>query len=78
MSMVTRSLLQGKLALCCLRAPVHSVIRHRLLELKLIWLGFFLFVFREYCKELKVSLNHTQFLLDFGLYIDRNTPNACE
>lgn len=36
------------------------------------------FVLREYCKELKVSLNHTQFLLDFGLYIDRNTPNACE
>lgn len=34
--------------------------------------------FREYCKELKLSLNNTQFLLDFNQYIDRNTPDACE
>lgn len=34
--------------------------------------------FREYCKELKLSLNNTQFLLDFSQYIDRNTPDACE
>lgn len=34
--------------------------------------------FREYCKELKLSLNNTEFLLDFSQYIDRNTPNACE
>uniref|UniRef100_A0A8C4I265 Calcium voltage-gated channel auxiliary subunit alpha2delta 1 n=1 Tax=Dicentrarchus labrax TaxID=13489 RepID=A0A8C4I265_DICLA len=33
---------------------------------------------REYCNELKLSLNNTQFLLDFSQYIDRNTPNACE
>ncbi|CAG13025.1 unnamed protein product, partial [Tetraodon nigroviridis] len=32
---------------------------------------------REYCKELKLSLNNTQFLLDFNQYIDRYTPNAC-
>ncbi|XP_075997925.1 voltage-dependent calcium channel subunit alpha-2/delta-1 [Genypterus blacodes] len=33
---------------------------------------------REYCKELKLPLkNNTQFLLDFTLYIDRNTPDAC-
>uniref|UniRef100_A0A671YBP8 Calcium voltage-gated channel auxiliary subunit alpha2delta 1 n=1 Tax=Sparus aurata TaxID=8175 RepID=A0A671YBP8_SPAAU len=34
--------------------------------------------FREYCKELKLSPNNTEFLLDFSQYIDRNTPNACE
>lgn len=34
--------------------------------------------FREYCKELKVSLNNTQFLLDFNQYIDKYTPNACK
>lgn len=34
--------------------------------------------FREYCKELKLSLNNTQFLLDFSQYIDRNTPDTCE
>lgn len=34
--------------------------------------------FREYCKELKLSLNNTQFLLDFSQYIDRNTPDACK
>uniref|UniRef100_A0A3Q3DWZ7 Calcium voltage-gated channel auxiliary subunit alpha2delta 1 n=1 Tax=Hippocampus comes TaxID=109280 RepID=A0A3Q3DWZ7_HIPCM len=33
---------------------------------------------REYCKELTLSLNNTQFLLDFNQYIDRNTPDACE
>ncbi|XP_054631680.1 voltage-dependent calcium channel subunit alpha-2/delta-1 isoform X5 [Dunckerocampus dactyliophorus] len=32
---------------------------------------------REYCKELKLSLNNTQFLLEFNQYIDRNTPDAC-
>ncbi|XP_061533738.1 voltage-dependent calcium channel subunit alpha-2/delta-1 isoform X2 [Phycodurus eques] len=32
---------------------------------------------REYCKELTLSLNNTQFLLDFNQYIDRNTPDAC-
>ncbi|KAM4553318.1 voltage-dependent calcium channel subunit alpha-2/delta-1 [Fundulus diaphanus] len=32
---------------------------------------------REYCKELKLSLNNTQFLLDFNQYIDRNTTDAC-
>ncbi|XP_031149303.1 voltage-dependent calcium channel subunit alpha-2/delta-1 isoform X2 [Sander lucioperca] len=32
---------------------------------------------RAYCKELKLSLNNTQFLLDFSQYIDRNTPEAC-
>uniref|UniRef100_A0A671YG89 Calcium voltage-gated channel auxiliary subunit alpha2delta 1 n=1 Tax=Sparus aurata TaxID=8175 RepID=A0A671YG89_SPAAU len=34
--------------------------------------------FREYCKELKLSPNNTEFLLDFSQYIDRNTPNACD
>ncbi|XP_023180401.1 voltage-dependent calcium channel subunit alpha-2/delta-1 isoform X1 [Xiphophorus maculatus] len=32
---------------------------------------------REYCKEVKVSLNNTQFLLDFNQYIDRSTADAC-
>uniref|UniRef100_A0A672GP82 Calcium voltage-gated channel auxiliary subunit alpha2delta 1 n=1 Tax=Salarias fasciatus TaxID=181472 RepID=A0A672GP82_SALFA len=32
---------------------------------------------REYCKELKLSLNNTQFLLDFNQYIDSNTQDAC-
>ncbi|XP_061772773.1 voltage-dependent calcium channel subunit alpha-2/delta-1 isoform X2 [Nerophis ophidion] len=32
---------------------------------------------RDYCKELKLSLNNTQFLLEFNQYIDRNTPDAC-
>ncbi|XP_076588532.1 voltage-dependent calcium channel subunit alpha-2/delta-1 [Chaetodon auriga] len=32
---------------------------------------------REYCKELKLSLNNTQFLLDFSQFIDRYTPDAC-
>uniref|UniRef100_A0A3B4AHX6 VWFA domain-containing protein n=1 Tax=Periophthalmus magnuspinnatus TaxID=409849 RepID=A0A3B4AHX6_9GOBI len=32
---------------------------------------------REYCKELKMSHNNSQFLLDFNLFIDRNTPDAC-
>ncbi|KAM3870678.1 voltage-dependent calcium channel subunit alpha-2/delta-1 [Diretmus argenteus] len=32
---------------------------------------------REYCKELKMSQNNTQSLLDFNQYIDRNTPDAC-
>ncbi|KAI1888156.1 hypothetical protein AGOR_G00182130 [Albula goreensis] len=30
---------------------------------------------REYCKDLKVSENNTQFLMDFNEYIDRKTPN---
>uniref|UniRef100_A0A672SMA0 Calcium voltage-gated channel auxiliary subunit alpha2delta 1 n=1 Tax=Sinocyclocheilus grahami TaxID=75366 RepID=A0A672SMA0_SINGR len=36
--------------------------------------------FREYCKDLKVSFNNTQFLVDFNEYIDRKTPNGplCE
>uniref|UniRef100_A0A8C2WW64 Calcium voltage-gated channel auxiliary subunit alpha2delta 1 n=1 Tax=Cyclopterus lumpus TaxID=8103 RepID=A0A8C2WW64_CYCLU len=33
---------------------------------------------REYCKELKLSLNNTQFLLDFSQHIDNNTTDACE
>uniref|UniRef100_A0A9J7Y6N3 Calcium voltage-gated channel auxiliary subunit alpha2delta 1 n=2 Tax=Cyprinus carpio TaxID=7962 RepID=A0A9J7Y6N3_CYPCA len=35
---------------------------------------------REYCKDLKVSSNNTQFLMDFNEYIDRKTPNdpLCE
>nr|XP_055029582.1 voltage-dependent calcium channel subunit alpha-2/delta-1 isoform X2 [Misgurnus anguillicaudatus]XP_055029583.1 voltage-dependent calcium channel subunit alpha-2/delta-1 isoform X2 [Misgurnus anguillicaudatus] len=34
---------------------------------------------REYCKDLKVSTNNTQFLMDFNEYIDRKTPSdpAC-
>ncbi|KAK5867507.1 hypothetical protein PBY51_011989 [Eleginops maclovinus] len=32
---------------------------------------------RGYCKELKLSLNNTQFVLDFSQYIDRNPPDAC-
>ncbi|XP_027855124.1 voltage-dependent calcium channel subunit alpha-2/delta-1 isoform X3 [Xiphophorus couchianus] len=32
---------------------------------------------REYCKEVKVSLNNTQFLLNFNQYIDRSTADAC-
>ncbi|KAF0041191.1 hypothetical protein F2P81_007089 [Scophthalmus maximus] len=32
---------------------------------------------REYCKELKLSLNNTQFLLDFNQYIDGNPPDTC-
>uniref|UniRef100_A0A672SM23 Calcium voltage-gated channel auxiliary subunit alpha2delta 1 n=1 Tax=Sinocyclocheilus grahami TaxID=75366 RepID=A0A672SM23_SINGR len=31
---------------------------------------------REYCKDLKVSFNNTQFLVDFNEYIDRKTPNG--
>uniref|UniRef100_A0A8C2GV32 Calcium voltage-gated channel auxiliary subunit alpha2delta 1 n=1 Tax=Cyprinus carpio TaxID=7962 RepID=A0A8C2GV32_CYPCA len=31
---------------------------------------------REYCKDLKVSSNNTQFLVDFNEYIDRKTPNG--
>uniref|UniRef100_A0A8C2BII2 Calcium voltage-gated channel auxiliary subunit alpha2delta 1 n=1 Tax=Cyprinus carpio TaxID=7962 RepID=A0A8C2BII2_CYPCA len=34
------------------------------------------FFFREYCKDLKVSSNNTQFLVDFNEYIDRKTPNG--
>ncbi|XP_016388150.1 voltage-dependent calcium channel subunit alpha-2/delta-1-like [Sinocyclocheilus rhinocerous] len=30
---------------------------------------------REYCKDLKISSNNTQFLMDFNEYIDRKTPN---
>ncbi|KAG5830515.1 hypothetical protein ANANG_G00311470 [Anguilla anguilla] len=30
---------------------------------------------REYCKDLKISNNNTQFLMDFNEFIDRNTPN---
>uniref|UniRef100_A0AAY4EAF5 VWFA domain-containing protein n=1 Tax=Denticeps clupeoides TaxID=299321 RepID=A0AAY4EAF5_9TELE len=30
---------------------------------------------REYCKDLKPSVNHTEFLMNFTEYIDRNTPN---
>uniref|UniRef100_A0AAY4E7X1 VWFA domain-containing protein n=1 Tax=Denticeps clupeoides TaxID=299321 RepID=A0AAY4E7X1_9TELE len=35
---------------------------------------------REYCKDLKPSVNHTEFLMNFTEYIDRNTPNhpMCE
>uniref|UniRef100_A0A671SH11 Voltage-dependent calcium channel subunit alpha-2/delta-1-like n=1 Tax=Sinocyclocheilus anshuiensis TaxID=1608454 RepID=A0A671SH11_9TELE len=35
---------------------------------------------REYCKDLKISSNNTQFLMDFNEYIDRKTPNdpLCE
>ncbi|XP_067091388.1 LOW QUALITY PROTEIN: voltage-dependent calcium channel subunit alpha-2/delta-1 [Osmerus mordax] len=32
---------------------------------------------REYCKDLKLFDNNTQFLLDFNLYIDRNSPEPC-
>ncbi|KAL3061646.1 hypothetical protein OYC64_009739 [Pagothenia borchgrevinki] len=32
---------------------------------------------RVYCKELKLSLNNTQFVLDFSQHIDRNPPDAC-
>ncbi|XP_056273406.1 voltage-dependent calcium channel subunit alpha-2/delta-1 isoform X3 [Pseudoliparis swirei] len=32
---------------------------------------------RLYCKELKLSLNNTQFLLDFSQHIDNNTTDAC-
>ncbi|XP_034443199.1 voltage-dependent calcium channel subunit alpha-2/delta-1 isoform X1 [Hippoglossus hippoglossus] len=32
---------------------------------------------REYCKELKLSLNNTQFLLDFNQFIERTPPEAC-
>uniref|UniRef100_A0A8C6WHM4 Calcium voltage-gated channel auxiliary subunit alpha2delta 1 n=1 Tax=Neogobius melanostomus TaxID=47308 RepID=A0A8C6WHM4_9GOBI len=32
---------------------------------------------REYCKELKISHNNSQFLQDFNMFIDRNTPDAC-
>ncbi|KAK7151868.1 hypothetical protein R3I94_008268 [Phoxinus phoxinus] len=30
---------------------------------------------REYCKDLKVTSNNTQFLIDFNEYIDRKTPD---
>uniref|UniRef100_A0A7N8YN54 Calcium voltage-gated channel auxiliary subunit alpha2delta 1 n=1 Tax=Mastacembelus armatus TaxID=205130 RepID=A0A7N8YN54_9TELE len=33
---------------------------------------------REYCKELNLSLNNTEFLHNFNQYIDKNTPDACE
>uniref|UniRef100_A0A3Q3LHW1 Calcium voltage-gated channel auxiliary subunit alpha2delta 1 n=1 Tax=Mastacembelus armatus TaxID=205130 RepID=A0A3Q3LHW1_9TELE len=32
---------------------------------------------REYCKELNLSLNNTEFLHNFNQYIDKNTPDAC-
>ncbi|KAM4618751.1 voltage-dependent calcium channel subunit alpha-2/delta-1 [Polymixia lowei] len=32
---------------------------------------------REYCRELKVSDNNTQFFLDFSQHIDGNTPDTC-
>ncbi|XP_060932278.1 voltage-dependent calcium channel subunit alpha-2/delta-1 [Limanda limanda] len=32
---------------------------------------------REYCKDLKLSLNNTQYLLDFNEYIERTPPEAC-
>uniref|UniRef100_A0A8C6P3A5 Calcium voltage-gated channel auxiliary subunit alpha2delta 1 n=1 Tax=Nothobranchius furzeri TaxID=105023 RepID=A0A8C6P3A5_NOTFU len=40
--------------------------------------GFTYIAPREYCKDLKLSLNNTEFLLDFHQYIDGNTPDACE
>ncbi|KAF7224576.1 transcript variant X1 [Nothobranchius furzeri] len=39
--------------------------------------GFTYIAPREYCKDLKLSLNNTEFLLDFHQYIDGNTPDAC-
>ncbi|KAM9754152.1 voltage-dependent calcium channel subunit alpha-2/delta-1 [Menidia menidia] len=32
---------------------------------------------REFCKDLKLSLNNSQFLLDFNQYIDRNISDTC-
>ncbi|XP_037623875.1 voltage-dependent calcium channel subunit alpha-2/delta-1 isoform X1 [Sebastes umbrosus] len=32
---------------------------------------------RAYCKEMKLSVNNSQFLLDFSQYIDSDTPDAC-
>ncbi|XP_039374605.1 voltage-dependent calcium channel subunit alpha-2/delta-1 isoform X6 [Mauremys reevesii] len=31
---------------------------------------------REYCNDVKVSVNNTDFLLNFNEFIDRNTPNS--
>ncbi|XP_065276293.1 voltage-dependent calcium channel subunit alpha-2/delta-1 isoform X3 [Emys orbicularis] len=31
---------------------------------------------REYCNDVKVSYNNTEFLLNFNEFIDRNTPNS--
>uniref|UniRef100_A0A452IYK7 VWFA domain-containing protein n=1 Tax=Gopherus agassizii TaxID=38772 RepID=A0A452IYK7_9SAUR len=31
---------------------------------------------REYCNDVKVSVNNTEFLLNFNEFIDRNTPNS--
>uniref|UniRef100_A0A1A7Z121 Calcium channel, voltage-dependent, alpha 2/delta subunit 1 n=1 Tax=Iconisemion striatum TaxID=60296 RepID=A0A1A7Z121_9TELE len=39
--------------------------------------GFTYIAPREYCKDLKLSLNNTEFLLDFHQYIDGNNPDAC-
>ncbi|XP_053321026.1 voltage-dependent calcium channel subunit alpha-2/delta-1 isoform X3 [Spea bombifrons] len=33
---------------------------------------------REYCSDLKISTNNTEFLLDFNSYIDRKTPSSPE
>uniref|UniRef100_A0A8C3T3K4 VWFA domain-containing protein n=1 Tax=Chelydra serpentina TaxID=8475 RepID=A0A8C3T3K4_CHESE len=35
-----------------------------------------LLFFREYCNDVKVSDNNTEFLLNFNEFIDRNTPNS--
>lgn len=31
--------------------------------------------FRDYCNDLKISDNNTEFLLNFNEFIDRKTPN---
>ncbi|KAB0344483.1 hypothetical protein FD754_021409, partial [Muntiacus muntjak] len=36
---------------------------------------FFSFFFRNYCNDLKISDNNTEFLLNFNEFIDRKTPN---
>lgn len=33
------------------------------------------FFFRDYCNDLKISDNNTEFLLNFNEFIDRKTPN---
>uniref|UniRef100_A0A8C1JGX6 Calcium voltage-gated channel auxiliary subunit alpha2delta 1 n=1 Tax=Cyprinus carpio TaxID=7962 RepID=A0A8C1JGX6_CYPCA len=53
-----------------------AMCEYRLLQEKFEEYGYTFIAPREYCKDLKVSSNNTQFLVDFNEYIDRKTPNG--
>ncbi len=74
MSLVTPTSLRGERSRCYCTTHFHYTGANKVAEIETDRHCFF----REYCKELKLSLNNTQFLLDFSQYIDRNTPDACE